>query len=280
MQYYEEIRIDSWDKAKDYFTELLDENEFWIFRGHYKSEWKLQPSLERILSNKTIDLDIESQIITEFQRRAHQYLNSTALPGNLLEWLALMQHHGSPTRMLDFTKSPYISSFVAFENTYKEKGEVAIWAIDSLWLKRSSITRIKEANISDLQIDYKHIKNDREIIKLVNTSVEAIFPLEPVTMNERLTIQQALFLFPSGKRLSFEDTLKTYMREESEKYIKKLILPKSQGLNCLIDLQRMNISAATLFPGLDGFARSLRTIPDIAYNSVYKDIDNIFNIDL
>lgn len=271
--FFEELRIPTWEEAKQYFTNLLNENDFWIFRGHYKSEWKLQPSLERILSNKPLDLAIESKIILEFQRRAHQYLPSRHLPQSLLEWIALMQHHGSPTRMLDWTQSPYIAAFIAFENVYKEKGDVAIWAIDSLWLKQASIEKIKLYNND---IDFKIIKKDSEIIKLVNTESKIVFPLEPTIMNERLTIQQALFLFPSGKKLSFEDNLMAYVENDSKKYIKKIIVPKSQGLSCLIELHRMNINAATLFPGLDGFARSLRTIPDIIYSSVYKEVDNIF----
>ena len=271
--FFEELYIPTWEEAKQYFTNLLNENDFWIFRGHYKSEWKLQPSLERILSNKPLDLAIESKIILEFQRRAHQYLPSRHLPQSLLEWIALMQHHGSPTRMLDWTQSPYIAAFIAFENVYKEKGDIAIWAIDSLWLKQVSIEKIKSGNNN---IDLKNIKKDSEIIKLVNAGFKVVFPLEPTIMNERLTIQQALFLFPSGKKLSFEENLKDYVVNDSKKYIKKIIVPKSQGLSCLIELHRMNINAATLFPGLDGFARSLQTIPDITYSSVHKEVDNIF----
>jgi hypothetical protein len=275
---YEEICIQTWDEAKQYFNALLNANNYWIFRGHYKANWKLQPSLERILSNKPIDLRIESKIISEFKRRAHQYLSSTNLPKNLLEWLALMQHHGSPTRMLDWTKSPYVASFIAFENTYKEQGEVAIWAIDSLWLNEKSVFRVQHAKNEGVDIDLEHLKEDEQLIKLVNADVNVIFPLEPIIMNQRLTIQQALFLFPSGKRISFEKLLGSYREYESHKYIKKLIMPKSQGLDCLTDLLRMNINAATLFPGLDGFARSLRTIPDIAYTSIYHHEENIFHL--
>jgi len=276
--FYDELYIKSWEEAKKYLNDLLKDNSYWIFRGHYKADWKLQPSLERTLSNKPIDLHIESQMISEFKRRAHQYLTSTHLPENLLEWLALMQHHGSPTRMLDWTKSPYVAAFIAFENTYKEQGEVAIWAIDSRWLNQRSNERLKEACENGSDIRPSQIKTDTELIKLVNADVQVILPLEPVVMNQRLTIQQALFLFPSGKQISFEEILCTYTEYNSKDYIKKLVLPKNQGLDCLVDLLRMNINAATLFPGLDGFARSLRTIPDIAYTSFYQEDENIFKI--
>jgi len=261
--YFEEVPISTWNEAKRYFDSLLDENRAWIFRGHYKAEWLLQPSLERILSQKPLDLGIERKIITEFKRRAHQYLSAAEIPRDLLEWLALMQHHGSPTRLLDWSRSPYISAFIAFEDTFKEEGDVAIWAIDSQWLQRCSVNRL--ADEWDEPIVGENLRTDRELEKLMKCDLRVVLPMEPERMNERLTIQQGLFLFPSGNELSFESAMADYEQDDSRRHVRKITLPKSEGLTCLIDLLRMNISAASLFPGLDGFARSLRTIPDIAY---------------
>ena len=262
-QYYEEVTLASWSEAKRYFEALLDENRAWIFRGHYKAEWPLQPSLERILSRKPVDLAIEKKIIGEFKRRAHQYLSSTEIPRALFEWLALMQHHGSPTRLLDWSRSPYISAFIAFEDTYKEEGDVAIWAIDSRWLQECSLRRLRESRGAEVKPEL--LRDDAELAQLMECDVRVVLPMEPERMNERLTIQQGLFLFPSGNELSFESALADYESDNSRAHVRKVMLPKSEGMNCLVDLLRMNINAASLFPGLDGFARSLRTIPDIAY---------------
>lgn len=262
-QYHQEVPIATWDEAKRYFESLLDENRAWIFRGHYKAEWPLQPSLERILSRKPVDLTIENKIIFEFRRRAHQYLTGTQIPRALLEWLALMQHHGSPTRLLDWSRSPYISAFIAFEDTYKEEGDVAIWAIDSQWLQECSVRRLEAAWGTAVVVE--NLRTDAELERLMQCDLRVLLPMEPERMNERLTIQQGLFVFPSGNELSFESALADYARDGSRRHIRKITLPKSEGYNCLVDLLRMNINAASLFPGLDGFARSLRTIPDIAY---------------
>jgi len=261
--YYQEIPLNTWDEAKRYFEALLDENRSWIFRGHDKSEWPLTPSLERIISRKPVDLAVEQKIISEFKRRAHQYLTSPEIPTALFEWLALMQHHGSPTRLLDWSRSPYISAFIAFEDTFGEEGNVAIWAIDSLWLQRVSVRRLEDARGETVEVD--RLRSDAEIERLMQCDVNVLLPMEPERMNERLTIQQGLFLFPSGNVLSFESALADYARDGAREHVRKVTLPKSEGLDCMIDLQRMNINAASLFPGLDGFARSLRTIPDITY---------------
>lgn len=263
--FFRETRIDSWIEAKRYFDAMLRENTDWVFRGHYKAEWRLQTSLERILSDRPIDLQVEEKIILEFRRRAHHYLSITEIPQSLLEWLALMQHHGSPTRLLDWTRSPYIAAFIAFEHTYKEEGDAAIWAIDSRWLADASIDRLERARREGLQIDSANLRSDASMRELMRSSVAVVLPMEPERMNERLTIQQGIFLFPTGARLSFESVLASYVDRQSHDHVRKIVIPKSQGLPSLIDLFRMNINAASLFPGIDGFARSLRTIPEITY---------------
>jgi len=80
----------------------------WVFRGQVDSSWKLEPTLQRRitgLEDAGIPLgfagDTERHVVEEFQRRAHQYDDCLRhLPKDVhrLEWLALMQHHGAPTR--------------------------------------------------------------------------------------------------------------------------------------------------------------------------------------
>lgn len=272
--YYDEIRLETWKETKVYFEELLTNNHRWIFRGHYKARWKLEPSLERIVSEQPLAISIEGKIINEFMRRAHQYLKSSQLPKSLIEWIALMQHHGAPTRLLDWTKSPFVASFIAFESAYKEEGEIAVWAMDASWLIDASKKKLESSNCI---LDYKNLKKDGEFVKFINLDEQVILPIEPELMNERLTIQQGIFLISSGKVLSFEKAMNDYQEFDSPSHIKKLVIPKSQGIECLTELNRMNISAATLFPGLDGFARSLQTIPDITYADFYED-NGILNL--
>jgi hypothetical protein len=81
-------------------------------------------------------------------------------------------------------------------------------------------------------------------------------------MNERLTIQQGLFLCPAIVRQSFEQNLEATRLQGTT--IEKLTFPASLREDILAELNKMNINRATLFPGLDGFAQSLAVNVQIA----------------
>ena len=75
-------------------------------------------------------------------------------------------------------------------------------------------------------------------------------------MSERLVAQQGLFLVPSTNYETLDSLLAYYGLEG--KACKKLVIPDTLRFSGVERLRRMNITAATLFPGMDGFCRSLR----------------------
>src|SRR5438067_773979 len=87
----------------------------WIFRGHASANWLLRSTLERRTPAGESAFITERYLQQQFKRRAHTYLAGQSLPENAGDWLALMQHFGAPTRLLDFTRSPYVAAYFAFE---------------------------------------------------------------------------------------------------------------------------------------------------------------------
>ena len=85
----------------------------WAFRGMGSANWALQTSLERLSVGPVVQA--ERYLLTAFQRRAHHHVRDCPDSDDYLEWLALMQHHGAPTRLLDCTRSPYVALFFALE---------------------------------------------------------------------------------------------------------------------------------------------------------------------
>lgn len=264
----EEIKVDNWKEAKEKFQEFLDES-FWVFRGQENSAWELQTSIERWINknqNKDI-LDSDSadlHMLDLFKKGAHYYLSScTHLPKTTLEWLALMQHHGAPTRLLDFTNSPYVASFFAIDEAFSSNNDCAVWAIHTLRCKKQAVEILNKQHDDKSQYPKSltelydaPILENFEYIFLRNPKLpEIIYPVYPEKENERLTIQQGLFLCPSDPN-NFMESL--YFSGNYTDHIKKIIIPNACRREVLKDLKFMNITHATLFPGLDGFARSLR----------------------
>ena len=107
------VRTRTWSGAKEQLLSIAG-NRSWMFRGHARSDWKLETSLERrTKTNRALAHTIETQMIAEFKRKAGNY--SIREPQTLVEWLSLMQHYGAPTRVLDWTQSPYVAAFFRLE---------------------------------------------------------------------------------------------------------------------------------------------------------------------
>jgi hypothetical protein len=270
------VPVGSWDQAKEEFAALAAQGPQWVFRGQRNSEWGLATSLERVLKDleplladptwrirvgpETLRREprelVESIIQSAFARRAHHYIPSVPARTEIVEWLAFMQHHGAPTRLLDVTSSPYIAGYFAVEDAIDTRTpEAAVWAFDKAWLKDQATQRIAAANPTQAPLSADVSDHGVFLSAIYSNTLQLVTNVVPFRMNERLTIQQGSFLCPGDIRISFMDNLAAM--PGAEQHIKKIVLPQHVRALALADLSRMNINRATLFPGLDGFAQSL-----------------------
>jgi len=143
-----QITLDTWEDAQNFYLTLLSETGVtarWIFRGQSKSDWPLRTTLERAIEKtkrpRSDLLDVERRIITHFRRMAHLHpeISSDDITAmNHFEICTKIQHHGGPTRLLDFTHSFWVAVFFALELTHGHTDPAvppAVWAIESttLW---------------------------------------------------------------------------------------------------------------------------------------------------
>ena len=78
---YEEINKRTWNAAKNYFLDLINDSSFWVFRGQENTNWTLKTTIERILNyDNQIKPTIEYELFNEFKRAAHNYLNTIQIP--------------------------------------------------------------------------------------------------------------------------------------------------------------------------------------------------------
>lgn len=247
------IVIRDWQHFDEEVTQLPYRR--WLFRGQANADWALQTSLVRLFEDLATMFKLgrpnrrrvfhrdkhENSMIRQFKANAHLYLK--ALPQNSeskLEWLSIMQHFGCPTRLLDVTASPYIALYFAVESGNTDG---AVFAFDH--------EEFHKIDLDVLGKDYK-----KTVLDGKEGDKAFIMPFEPNESNERLLAQQGAFLVPSNNNESFEQIISVYKTEESP--VKKFVITANLRLELIKKLRSMNITAATLFPGLDGFCRSLK----------------------
>lgn len=113
--------------TKGLVAELVGLGVNWVFRGQRDSKWSVQSSLERYLPpNKFSEhaAGVEEYFLAKFQSVAHHYVARDLLPSRKLGWLSLMQHHGVPTRLIDFTESPFIAFFLRLMGTVNQLNQL------------------------------------------------------------------------------------------------------------------------------------------------------------
>lgn len=265
----------------------MSNRALWAFRGQADATWPLETTLYReAVRNGSIESRFlhhrEEWLLYQFRRFAHHYRTDLPPEKDTLDWLALVQHYGGPTRLLDFSYSLYVSAFFAVESAVNDS---AIWAVNLSTLELATCSRLEYSPAGSI-VDWRHAHNEKfqEVIKEPIEQL-AVIHVEPDQMHERLYIQQGLFLAPTNPNEPFMKNLSSSFRcryptkngeterkwtraldnrsyaEYGEKgYISvlKIILPLEWHREILEDLESMNISAATLFPGLEGFSRSLK----------------------
>lgn len=240
-----------------------------VFRGHADTNWQLTSSLERICESYGVARDHiaerERNALFEFQRRAYHHLRDCPDQSALLEWLALMQHYGGPTRLVDVTHSIFVAAFFALEDA---NADAAIWAFNT---GRLSSAGEPEGPRSP---DSKSIANANEVLA-GNATNSGVSLVKPFRFNRRLADQKGAFLMPVLVEQRFQAQLSeqleinfsTFDDISVDQCATKLLL--SQAVQVLIPrdihsrilrfLSAVNVNAVTLFGGLDGFARSLKT---------------------
>jgi hypothetical protein len=257
---YTTISLSNWAEYKK-FVDRLSEN--WAFRGQVNTRWPLLTAIERTDFIK-LRKGIEVEFVAEFQRGARNYLNKDELPEHLIEWLAMMQHHGAPTRLLDFTRSPFIAAFFAFEQCFVQHDiSVAVWAINFNFLKNKALSELESELSADIR-ENKNLINEPLFEKIFyQNNSNLVFPVEPFRMNRRYSLQQSIFVSTGNSNETFISQL-SFLGSELAKAVIKIELPSLLQKEVLRDLQRMNLNRASLFPDLDGYAASLR----LRYNSL------------
>jgi hypothetical protein len=243
-----EVRVQSWSQ----FNEYIASREGWAFRGQCDASWPLLSSLPRRLLQNNVPSDQwhqrEERAIRIFRRKAHVYLPDKSALDDDLRCLAMMQHHGAPTRLVDFTKSPFVAAFFALEQAI---GHAAVFALNTprIWAAGPDF----DPSLTRDAIDPR-VPGNFERFFAVNKHPVVWFG-EPREMDRRLVAQSGLLVVPGVLEKPLDVLLDGYAHEQI--IVERVLIGPEVRSEAMHELYRMNITHATLFPDLEGLARSI-----------------------
>jgi FRG domain len=232
------LNINNWKDFKEYATKF--EPYAYIFRGQENaSPWRLRTHFHR--TGRSDLMRFMNQDIPELHRNlshltTHQF--KLDVPAENGSFFALAQHHGYPTPLLDWTYSPFVAAYFAYNNLTKEMRS------------EDKKVRIFIFNRKQWFADYPQLP------KLAPARPHFSI-LDVVALNNpRMVQQQALV------SVTNVDDIESYIRnreQQSERtYLQVVDLPSSSRKEVMQELSLMGITAGSLFPGLDGVCRQLK----------------------
>lgn len=258
-------------------ADLADGRDIWIFRGQQKSSWTLEPRIEReAKQHGWRDYEAAEQKIRErFQSKLAVLTGDySQYAENDIDLWSLMQHHGVPTRLLDWSYSPWVATFFAVEGLLLEPTgdhqDCTVWAINlsklnfqASMLYHRIVKGRSEANAENLArsgpIDFS-AKDQLQQLWQVSSNANVIgftglvAPLLPRRDNARLNNQQGIFLAGFAKGLTFDNCLRNALPDDLHA-IRRVNFPASMAPELMRRMFFMNIHHSSLFPDVFGLSR-------------------------
>jgi hypothetical protein len=253
-----ELRPKSWTELQDMlFGNSWNKNiqrfrSDYVYRGLGNADWALKTSLARLGGNFR---ELEAHLLRNFKKYATQQSFSSRSEWT---WLAMAQHYGLPTRMLDWTYSPYVALHFATVNLEDYHRNGLIFCANYVQIHELLPARLKHILRRERSNAFT-----AEMLDAVASSLTALerlsrhdftLFLEPPSLDQRIVNQFALFSFMSNPQTQFD----TWLRKQANDLAFRIVIPAGMKWEIRDKLDQANISERVLFPGLDGLCQWLR----------------------
>jgi hypothetical protein len=252
----EEVRADSWLHlqellfAESWHEELGRFRSDFAFRGRNDADEPLVTGLLRLGGDPRA---LEGHLLRNFRR----YAQRTAVPfDSVWNWLALGQHHGLPTRLVDWTYSPYVALHFAVSELRAFECDGVVWRVDFVRAQEDAPAPLREAlraegmNTFTAELLERAAGGLRQLEDLAGD--DFVVFLEPPALSDRIVNQYALFSLMSRPGARLDEWL-----ERRRTPAQRIVVPAELKWEVRDKLDQANVTERVLFPGLDGLARWL-----------------------
>lgn len=243
----EELYRDSWDSSIERFRSP------YVFRGISDSHCQLHTRLMRLGAGHEDLSKLEGHLLRNFRKYAYTEVG----PGNSVwHWLAVAEHHGLQTRLLDWTYSPFIALHFVTEDLKSYDRDGMIWCLNHRETTRLLPNQLRaqadEEGLDVFTADMldRAAKTLRDFDSLAED--EFVVFLEPPSLDPRITNQFALFSVMSSPSTSLDQWL-----EKHAELARNIVIPADLKWEVRDKLDQAGITERMLYPGLDGLARWL-----------------------
>lgn len=243
IELQEAVFSDSWRPS------ISRHRSHYVFRGTPRASHGLETSLQQGGFEAH-----ERHLLTSFRK----YALRNAVHGDWVwNWLSLAKHHGLPTRLLDWTYSPYVAMHFATHNFAHFDEDAAIWCVDFretnelLPKALRKVLATEDVNILTTEMLNRAATTLEEFERLGHDDFVVFF--EPPSLDERIVNQFALFSLPSRANVSLESVL-----ARRPMSYRRIIIPADLKWEIRDKLDQANITERVLFPGLDGLSMWLK----------------------
>ena len=241
----EALYADSWNPPLGRFRSPF------AFRGLGRADHVMSSSLFRLAAGADTRR-LEMALLRNFRKYAHVERFEA---DSIWDWLALGQHRGLPTRLLDWTYSPLVALHFATEDPAEMHQDGAVWCVNFVEANRqlpARLRRIMQHEGSDtVTVEMlSPFRSLREFDALARDPF-LVF-LEPPAVDRRILNQFALFSLMSSPTAAMDDWLRRYPQ-----LCRKVLVPRELKWEIRDKLDQANVNERVLFPDLDGLSRWL-----------------------
>jgi FRG domain len=252
----EDVRVSSWAELQDalfadsWQPELRRFRSDFAYRGRNDVAEDLRTSLLRLGGEPA---SVELHLLRNFRK----YAQREAVPfESVWNWLALAQHHGLPTRLLDWTYSPYVALHFATGSRALFDRDGVVWMVDYVQAQAEApatmrdVLRGQQMNVFTAELLEEAAGGLGGLERLADE--DYVLFLEPPSLDERIVNQYALFSLMSRPQARLDEWL-----EPRPQLARRLVIPAELKWEVRDKLDQANVTERVLFPGLDGLSRWL-----------------------